>query len=138
MTRSEAITIVEMLVHGWPGGVWEQPRMEAYVTALLAFEAKPTTAAVLRAQSSLRYRPSIAELREFIRIEQRLQEPDEAEERRTRVPEQPGRPEWVNRWDRARANNDWRPFPEQCEYVGSSESFENREAWVQLDEYLDG
>lgn len=136
MTRDEAITVVGMIVHGWPGPAWETERMEAYVNALVSFDAKATTAAVLRAQKSLRYRPSVAELREFIHIEQRLAEPEDTSLRR---PERPsGRPGWIVRWSRARANGDWRHFPEQCEYVGAPEPFTDRAVWVQDTEYLEG
>ena len=136
MTRPEAITVVEMIVHGWPGPAWEVPRMEAYIDSFLPLDAKVTTQAVLRARNTLRYRPSIAELREFIHIEQRLAEPDEPAERR---PAQSlVRPAWTVRWARARANGDWRHFPQQCEYVGAPEPFTDRAVWVQDDEYQEG
>lgn len=151
MNRDEAVTIVEIIVHGWPGPAWEVERMEAYVNALLSFEAKATTAAVLRAQKELRYRPSIAELREFIHIEQRLAEPEDSW--RHQPPEPLPRPEWTIRWARARAANDWRPFPEQRdamtrmanEHPGNFRVYspppyptDLRDFWVQPDEYLEG
>lgn len=136
MTRDEAITIVGMVANGWPGGAWDADRMGLYVEAIMPLDAAQTTRALLRAQQTLRYRPSVAELREFVHIEQRLAEPDDPSPRR---PEERStkRPFWTVRWGRARASNDWRHFPEQCEYVAAQEPFTDRAVWVQPDEYLD-
>ena len=151
MTRDEAITIVGMIVHGWPGAAWEVERMEAYVAAIGSYDAALATAAVLRAQKVLRYRPSVAELREFIGVEKRLSEPDE--EWRRQPVEPPPRPAWVPRWERARAANDWRPFPEQLPgmeqlarqsdadyrlFKAPNAPVDDRSVWVQPDEYLEG
>lgn len=150
MTRDDAVTIVAMIVHGWPGPAWESERMASYVEAILPLDAVITTHAVARARNSIRYRPSIAELREFIQIERRLAESDQA---RLILPERPVKPEWVNRWERARAAKDMRPFPEQMLALDSlarysPEDFKvysppeqpvtDREFWVQPDEYLEG
>lgn len=136
MTRDEAVTVVGMIAHGWPGADWGEERLAAYVEAILSLDAGLATAAVLRAQKVLRYRPSIAELREFIAVERRLAEPDDPSPRRpaqTQV-----RPAWTVRWARARLNRDYRSFPEQCEYAGLPQPFTDRSVWVQEDEYLEG
>lgn len=149
MTREDAITIVEMIVSGWPGPPWETPRLEAYVDSLLPLDAEVTTKAVVRARNKLKYRPSISELREFIQIERRL---DQTEEARYVLPDKPDKPAWVARWERARAADDWRPFPEQMQgmdtlarrdpdnfgtYAPPEAPVTDRTVWVQDDEYLE-
>lgn len=151
MTRDEAITIVSMVAHGWPGAAWETERMEAYVGAIESYDAELTTAAVMRAQKTLRYRPSIAELREFVALERKLREPDDDWRHQPLVA--PPRPSWVPRWERARAAGDWRPFPEQVlgmEQLARQSDEDYRvfkapnapttdgSAWVLPAEYLEG
>lgn len=150
MTRDDAVTIVSMIVHGWPGPNWEQERMAAYVDAILPLDAVVTTHAVARARNALKYRPSIAELREFIQIERRLSQEQEAE---LVLPDKPVKPVWVRRWERARAAGDMRPFPEQMTvldllaraspehykvYAPPEQPITDAEFWVQEDEYLEG
>lgn len=149
MTRDDAITIVGMVANGWPGPTWETARLEAYVDAILPWDAEVTTQAVVRARNTLKYRPSISELREFVQIERRLSEPDEA---RFVLPDKPVKPAWVERWERARAADDWRPFPEQLQgmdtlarrdpdnystYAPPEAPFTDDSVWVQPDEYLE-
>lgn len=148
MTRDDAITITAMVVNSWPGAVWETERMEAYVESLLPLDAATTTKAVARAVHQLKYRPSIAELREFVRIERAL---SAEEEIRFMPTEMPQKPAWVLRWERARAAGDMRPFPEQmigmdtlarqsvehyAAYSPPAHSLDDPEHWVQEHEYL--
>jgi hypothetical protein len=148
MTRDDAVTITAMVVNSWPGPVWEVERMEAYIDALLPLDAAVTTNAVARAVSQLKYRPSIAELREFVRIERSL---SAEEEIRFMPSEMPLKPTWVERWERARAAGDVRPFPEQMTgmdqiarqspehyavYTPPRFPLDDAEHWVQGDEYL--
>ena len=149
MDRNDAVTIVSMIVYGWPGAAWETERMEAYVDAIMPLDAAVTSRAVARARNELKYRPSVAELREFVQIERRLSESEEA---RYVLPEKE-QPEWVNRWERARAAGDMRPFPEQMTaldmlarqspehykvYAPPEAPVTDREFWVQPDEFLEG
>jgi hypothetical protein len=149
MTRDDAVTIVTMLVHSWPGPAWEAEKLEAYVNAILPLDAAITTRALGRAVNELKFRPSIAELREFIQIERRLSEPDEA---RFVLPDKPPKPQWVERWERARAAGDRRPFPEQMmaldilarqspehykAYAPPEVPTSEAEHWVQPHEYLE-
>ena len=148
MTRDEAITVVGMIVNSWPGPAWEADRLSAYVAAIEPLDAAITTRAVGRAVNELKYRPSIAELREFVRIERALSEPEES---RFVLPDKPPKPLWVDRWERARAAGDLRPFPEQITALDSlarqgaldyaayrppEAPVSDREHWVQPDEYL--
>ena len=47
------------------------------------------------------------------------------------------KPEWVTRWERARAAKDTRLFPEQLPVCHRPEPFDNADVWVQPDEYLE-
>ncbi len=128
MTHDDAVTIVAMITHGWPGPVWEKERLEAYVEGILPWDAELTAKALARARNSLKYRPSIAELREFVQMERREQEAATA---KPFVPEpQGGIPMFVKRWVVARfltSPPDMRPFREQHPHahghlpVGASE-----------------
>lgn len=148
MTRDEAVTVVSMIVNSWPGAVWETAKLDAYVEAILPLDAALTTLAVASAVQKLKYRPSIAELREFIQIERRLSEADEAH---YILPDAPAKPKWVERWERARAVRDTRPFPEQQHaldmlarsspenyrvYAPPEQPVTDALFWVQAHEYL--
>lgn len=150
MTRDEAVEVTSMVVNSWPGAAWESERLEAYVNALLPLDAALTTRALGKAVRKLKYRPSIAELHEFIQLERRLSDNDVL---RYMPIEKPYRPDWVARWYRARAVGDMRPFPEQMTaldmlarqspehyaiYAPPEAPLTDSEAWIQPTEYLDG
>lgn len=151
MNREDSITIVSMIANSWPGQAWEADRLEAYVNAIITWDAEITTRAVARSVNKLKYRPSVAELLEFVQIERRavMSVQEEAELVRT---EKPLKPLWVERWERARAAGDMRPFPEQRAAMdilsrASPEDFKayappqaplsDASAWVQGGEFLD-
>lgn len=148
MTRAEAIEVVEMVVNSWPGPAWEADRLEAYVNAIISLDAAVTVRALSHAVQKLKYRPSVAELREFVQIERRLSDDQVLE---YILPEKPFRPDWVHRWYRARAAGDWRPFPEQLNaldvlarqspehyrvYAPPEAPLTDPEFWIQEGEYL--
>lgn len=150
MTRDDAVTIVSMIVSHWPGQTWDDAELAAYVSAIESWDAEVTTRAVARAVNHLRFRPKVAELREFVQIERRsaLSPREEADLVR---PEKPMRPLWVERWERARKADDERLFPEQLSGIetlcrASPENFKayrppdvpmnDASVWVQPDEYL--
>jgi hypothetical protein len=147
MSRDDAVTIVAMVVHGWPGPAWETERLEAYVESILPLDAVISTRALARARNALKYRPPISEFREFYQIERRLSESDEA---RLVLPDKPEKPAWVGRWEQARAAGDKRPFPEQMSgldvlarqspedyrvYAPPEDPVTDPEQWVQETEY---
>jgi hypothetical protein len=149
MTRDDAITIVAMIVHGWPGPAWEEERLAIYVEDLLPYDAAITTRALARARNEIKYRPSLAELRDFIQAERRASEASVP----LVEPNYPPKPDWIDRWERARAAKDMRPFPEQAEamhafarrspedykaYAPPGVPTSDREFWVQPDEYQEG
>lgn len=122
MTRDDAVTIVAMVAHGWPGAAWEADRMEIYVEALLPLDATLMSRALARAHNTLKYRPSIAEMKEFYAIEKRKDEMKRSEELRAQLDAAPDSgpiPQWVKRWLVARwlsSPPDTRPMKEQYPY----------------------
>jgi hypothetical protein len=151
LTRDDAITIVSMIANSWPGAAWEADRLEAYVNAISSWDAETTTRAVARAVNKLKYRPSVAELLEFVQIERRSKMSLE-EEAALVMPDKQPRPLWVERWSRARAAGDFRLFPEQAAamdilsrrspedfkaYRVPSEPFSDTSIWVEPDSWLD-
>lgn len=138
-----------MVLNSWPGPAWEAERLQAYVIAVEPLDAEIAVKAVARAVQVLKFRPTVAELREFVRIERSMSQREVAEYVK---PEKPERPEWVIRWERARACGDWRAFPEQMSgmdamarttpenfsaYSAPNAPIFDREYWVQPDEYLE-
>ena len=111
MNRDDSITIVAFIVNSWPGPAWDADRLDAYARALEGFDAELTTRAVALAVKELKYRPSIAELRQFIHIERALSVPEKPNEQ----PAKPGRlPAWVKGWLVARVKyQDFRVWAEQ-------------------------
>lgn len=110
MSRDDALTIVGMIVSAWPGADWDADRMDAYAHAIEPWDAVLTTRAVAAAVQAVKFRPSVAELREYVNIERRLSEPDSPR------PELPSieMPRWVKGWFVARfRHDDWRAWPEQ-------------------------
>lgn len=140
MKRTEAITIVEMLLNGWPSSrAWTEGEMSNYASAIEDLDPAIVTKAAIRAQREMRHRPSVAELREYARIEARAAESwREAPE--VSVPA----PQWALQWARARSNDDMRLLPEQAlalremGWETPDEPLTDRSVWVQPDEYLEG
>lgn len=152
MTRDDAVTIVAMIVNSWPGPDWDEARLGAYVGHLLPLDARNTTLAVEKAVKKLKYRPSISELMEFVRIAERDNIPDGELFSYMPIVKMP-KPPWVFRWERARAAGDTRPFPEQVQaltalarideahyrvYSPPEAPLDSRDHWVQPEEYLEG
>ncbi len=138
MTRDDAVTIVAMIVHGWPGAAWEAERMEIYVQDLLPLDAALATHALARARNTLKYRPSIAELKEFYAIERRkadMKETERIREQLDAAPDSLGIPPWVKRWLVARwlvSPPDLRPMKEQFSRLP-----EGSDSWMPDDLYVE-
>lgn len=118
MKRDEALDIVAMIVAHWPGNVWSMASMEAYTNAIEPLDADLTTRAVLRAVNELEFYPKVSVLREFVRIEKRLSEPDGPIERA--LAETPSKlmPAWVRGWTVSRVRHrDFRVWPEQRPFL---------------------
>ncbi len=140
MTRDDAVTIVAMMVHGFPGPAWEEERMAIYVEDLLPLDAALTTHALARARNSQKYAPSISELKEFYAIERRKEEAEQRDRIRAQLDETPGHqdeiPTWVKRWLVARflvAPPDLRMLKEQHLFGPEPEGVE----WLPDDLYVE-
>ncbi len=126
MTRDESLTIVGMVLNTWPGGTrWTEQEMDAYARGIQHLNAAHATNAVARASRELKYRPSIAELSEFERIERKLAEPEHREQpppRSTTIPD------WVQVWTWMRwTRDDGRTLPQQDNYGLSAETATQQE-----------
>jgi len=140
MTRDESVTIVAMVASAW-SQAWALDEMESYARGILEADAEIVTLAVLRAQRELVFRPSVAEILDYARVERRLR--NEADPHNI-MPEKTPRPEWVLRWNRARAAGDMRPFPWQGNAIRDQGGkvpdtlIDDRDDWIQDDEYTSG
>lgn len=110
MTREEAADVTEMVVSAWATPVWTADQTAAFVTGCVSLDADDATEAVARLYRQTKFRPAFSELREMAVSVRR--------ERQSRLidslPAEPIKPpDWVGRWERARANGDMRVFVEQ-------------------------
>lgn len=134
MTRDESLTIVGMILSRWPASKeWTKDQMSTYAQDIEDMDAEITTSAVLRAVKEVQYRPSVAELREFVRAERRrlqaLVEPKQA-------PKGAPIPSWVRRWICARMlyskfgkEKDMRRFAEQGDWGDLTQPLMPEGAW---------
>ena len=143
MNREESLTIVGMILDCWQGGDWTKEQMDAYARAIEDLDAEMTVHAIAAAVKESRFRPSVAELREYVKLE-KVKRAVQPEEWRDLPPERPPKPKWVERWERARNHRDYRWFPEQVAagmektgYPVPKEPFSDRNVWVGPDEYND-
>lgn len=114
MKREEALDIVGMLAAHWPSNNWSVASIEAYARAIEPLDADVTTRAVLRAVQECEFYPRVSVLREFVRIEKRLSEPDGPIERMLNEKPSGLVPAWVKGWCCARyKHGDMRTWAEQ-------------------------
>lgn len=134
MTREESLQIVGMILSHWRGKEWTKDEMDVYARLIQDMDAAITTSAIIRAAKEIQYRPSVAELREYVRAE------------RTRLratmpkPEEPRGapyPFWVKRWICARMlyrrfdrDQDMRRFPEQGDWGDLTSEVMPEGEWV--------
>lgn len=119
MTRDDSLAIVQMILSHWHGKEWTKEEIDVYARSIQDMDAGLTTSAVARAAKEIRYRPSIAELREYVRAERNRRAPVV----RPIEPQATPIPLWVKRWICARMlyahfnrERDLRRFPEQGDY----------------------
>lgn len=115
MKRDEALDIVAMIAANWPSNTWSVASMEAYANAIERYDADIATKAVLRAVQELEFYPKVTVLREFMRIEQHLAEPDGPIERMLNDTPSQIMPAWVRGYVISRVRyRDFRVWPEQA------------------------
>lgn len=141
MTRDESLTIVRMLLNYWrPKREWTKDEISAYASAIQDMPAALTTTALSQAAREIAYPPSIAELREFVRIERVRRAPTVDPV----VPEKGDLPLWVKRWICARMlyerfgkPRDMRRFREQGDHGDLTQEMMPDDAWLQEANTLD-
>jgi hypothetical protein len=112
--REEAIDIVAMIAANWPSNNWSVASMEAYSRAIEPLDADITTRAVIRAVNELEFYPKVSVLREFVRIEKRMSEPEPPIERSLNAAPSSRMPPWVRGYIISRVRyRDFRPWAEQ-------------------------
>ena len=136
MTRDESLTIVSMILAHWrPKREWSKDEISAFAASVQDLPAELTTSAVARAAKEIAYPPSIAELREYVRLERVRRAPQVK-------PLEPSDgapiPLWVKRWicarmlyERFNKPRDERRFSEQGDYGDPTRELMPDEAWVE-------
>lgn len=134
MNREEALDIVEQIVLRWPVGEWSAEQMETYTRSIQTLPYELTCRALDAAVKETRYRPSVAELYEFVRAERRSTPQQSAEEEEPKAAS--GIPFWVRQWVAARflyeqfgRAQDMRPFADQLDYVNPDGPRMPPDAW---------
>lgn len=114
MTRDESLDLVAMICSAFPGKDWDAATLDSYAKAIQHCDADQATQAVLRAQRELRFRPSVADLLDYIKTERKMAERDEPLERRLSLPANAKCPPWVAGWCLSRYKyRDFRVWPQQ-------------------------
>lgn len=117
MTRDESLTIVEMIVSGWPDAKpLDREEIDMYARAIQDLDAEIATHAVLKAVKDTPYRLKPSELRERVRAAKRTLA---AEVPPLEGPEGRPLPQWIRVWFYARhikSPPDMRRLKEQGDY----------------------
>jgi hypothetical protein len=135
VTREESLTIVQMILTHWRGKDWTKEEIDAYARSIQDLDAALTTSAVARAAKEIKYRPPIAELREYVRAERNRLAPA------VRPVDRSGWgpiPLWVKRWICARMlyahfgrDRDLRRFPEQGDFGDLTREVMPENEWLE-------
>lgn len=137
MTRDEAITITQMILNSWAKPDWTDGQTEAYVNALVPYDADYMTEAVADAHKTVGFRPSFAELIVYYRYIK------EHKPRRDDTPPRPQPkytkqiPQWVKEWICARylyaafgKDQDMRRFTQQQDWRDPADPLMPPGAWA--------
>lgn len=137
MKPEEALDIVAMITAHWPSNNWSVASVEAYARAIEPLDADVTTRAVLRAVQELEFYPKVSVLREFVRIEKRLSEPEGPIERMLNDTPSQMMPAWVRGYVVSRVRHrDFRVWPEQAAHL-DGEPMPAEQCAVYMDEGAD-
>lgn len=142
MTRDESLTLVQMILNYWrPRREWTKDEISAYASSIQDLPAELTTSALAHAAKEIAYAPSIAELREYVRLERVRRAPVVPE---TPLPRGAPIPFWVKRWICARMlyetfgkPRDMRRFPEQGDHGDLTKELMPDDAWLDEANSLD-
>jgi len=122
-----------MILTSWHGKEWTKEEIDVYARLIQDMDAEITTHAVIKAAKEMQYRPSVAELRERVRVEKRRLAPAVAPVETETTP----LPEWVRRWICARLlfkqfgkPRDLRRFPEQGDFGDLTQEVMPEGAWT--------
>lgn len=137
MTREEAITVTEYVLHAWARPEWSPGQIETFAGALLPYEADIATQALALAHKNIGYRPSFSDFLGFYRAARA-----DAQSRQHTPPPAPTvsnvkLPLWVKRWIAARLyyqrfgrDQDMRRFPEEGDLGDPSVPLMPPDEWV--------
>lgn len=141
MTREESLTVVQMILTHWRGKDWTKEEIDAYARSIQDMDAELTTHAIAQAAKEITYRPSIAELREYVRAERRRLLPAYVPPDTSYTSEVPL---WVKRWMCARMlypmfgkERDLRRFREQGDHGNLTQEMMPDDAWLDEANSLD-
>lgn len=141
MTRDESLQIVAMILHHWrPKQQWSKEEIDAYAKSIQDMPADLATSAVAQAAKEIAYSPSIAELREYVRLERVRRAPIVAPPQIKQKPI----PLWVKRWicarmlyDKFGKERDMRRFAEQGDHGDLTQELMPDDAWLDEANALD-
>lgn len=136
MTRDDAITLTQWLTNAWPRPEWTPAQIEAFVGALLPYDAEVATQALATAHRSIDFRPSFAEFFAFYRSAKA-----DAASRQHPPPQESGKkntlPPWVKEWVCARflyarfgRDQDMRRFTQQQDWADPDTSLMPPGEWA--------
>ena len=122
-----------ILSHWRPKREWTKDEISAFATSIQDLSAELTTSAVAHAAKEIAYPPSIAELREYVRIERVRRMP----QLKPLEPRSAPLPFWVKRWICARLlyerfgkERDERRFAEQGDFGDLTKGLMPDDAWI--------
>lgn len=142
MTRDESLTIVSLVVSGWPQAKeMDRDDVDLYARSIQDMDAELTTHSVLKMIKDTPWQPHASQLRDRVRIEKRLLAVEVAP---IVPPEGEPVPFWVKRWICARMlyksfgkEKDTRRFKEAGDHGDKTQELMPEGAWVEEANTLD-
>jgi len=138
MTRDDAISITSMVLNGWAKPDWTDGQTEAYVNALVPYDADHMTNAVALAHRELQFRPPFSELYQYYRAAKAQAASRQDTPPSTASGKRNTLPLWVKRWVCARylyarfgRERDMRVFPEQRDWSNPEDPLMPPDEWVE-------
>lgn len=137
MTRDDAITITNMVLNRWAKPSWTDGQTEAYVNALIPYDADLMTTAVALAHKTVQFRPPFSELYQCYRAAKAQAASRQEPPPGTVSGKRNTLPFWVKRWVCARylyadfhRTRDMRVFPEQRDWSPADAPLMPPDEWV--------